>query len=272
MQVNSKIINTVVGKENEIFVCSDVHLGARNSQEKRFFSDLEKAKDRNARIIINGDLFDSILFGDKRYLPEKVKREISELDNGIDYIVDHYSEKLKPYANNIDLIVLGNHEAKIIKEAKTDIIHRVIGKIGTQVAEGGYRGFLRYSYKCNDITRTKLDIYYEHGSGGNSPVTFGANQFSRKAIDFDYDVLLLGHNHKRLALDHVKCGLNHIGNLKLKPIRAIRTGSYQQSANINNPSHVSYEDMKGFGGTNSGGVRLFVTLDRNYEKTIEVRF
>ena len=102
---------------------SDMHIGATDIDEKRLRDDLKTACDEGRRILINGDLTESIFPSDrKRYTPS---RAMSSRDDVINEIMYDTVELLTPYVDYIDLIGTGNHDDAPIKYSGFDIVGAV---------------------------------------------------------------------------------------------------------------------------------------------------
>ena len=54
------------GTESPYLLMSDLHLGSACCDVGAIQSDLRRAKDLDARVLINGDVFDAILPGDRK--------------------------------------------------------------------------------------------------------------------------------------------------------------------------------------------------------------
>ena len=103
-----------VGDTFSYYICGDFHIDSREHDRKLLISELEEAKARGSRIIILGDIFDFIMNGDsKRYTPSRSR--YGHEDGHINYAIDEAFDVLVPYAESIDIMMLGNHESSVIK-------------------------------------------------------------------------------------------------------------------------------------------------------------
>jgi hypothetical protein len=202
--ITRKILPYTVGQPVGITLISDIHIGAANIDYAALEYDLVTAKEAGDRILINGDIFDAILPKDhKRYRPdaldERLQRRADVLDGALDLATDY----LAPYAKQIDMVGLGNHESAVEKYHATDMIARLIRRLnrsGGTVQYGGYTGFIDYRFRADrSNTKNRFIIYYHHGSGGQSPVTKGMIDFNRKAAWVDSDIVWMGHKHNKLV-------------------------------------------------------------------------
>jgi hypothetical protein len=153
--------------EHCLFLASDIHFDCAESDRDMLKADLDYAMKVNADILINGDLFDLILFGDKK------RGHVSNMPNWydaqIDNIVDWAIDFLRPYAKNIRAIGVGNHEVSAVKYSGTDCVNRVIHALereeGANIAHLGYTGFITYRIKIRQGSLL-YNIFYNHGRGG----------------------------------------------------------------------------------------------------------
>jgi len=177
-------------------------MGASNTDHDAIAAELKEAHTNGDRINVNGDVFDCILPKDhKRFNPDVLhphlqgRRDV--LDAALEMAVDIYG----PYADQIDVVGIGNHESAVEKYHSTDMIARFIRHLnrkGGKVKYGGYGGFIDYRMKRKNHG-VRLVIYYHHGGGGSAPVTKGMIDFNRKGTWVDSDVVWLGHKHNKIV-------------------------------------------------------------------------
>lgn len=218
---------------------SDMHIGATDIDEKRLRDDLKTACDEGRRILINGDLTESIFPSDrKRYTPS---RAMSSRDDVINEIMYYTVELLTPYVDYIDLIGTGNHDDAPIKYSGFDIVGAVCTLLNTKRSEGlgnihraGYWGYARYSIGDNlPSRRTHLscfDIYHHHGSGGNSPVTKGMIDFNRVVYSHNADLYWLAHKHVGTIDPYImRDGISRNGLYEHRRCQAVFTPGYKNA-------------------------------------------
>lgn len=213
-----KLRYSSVARPYWLSLMSDLHIGSPHANIEAIERDLESAREKDARILINGDLFDGILPKDiKRYKPTSVHPRLRNTDEPLDEAVEWAVEILGPYADLIDGIGMGNHEAAVQKYHSTNLIGRTIDALqkehvssaakraGHRISYLHYTGFVDYRYqkiprgsKRPSSTR-RLVIYYHHGSGGGAPVTKGMIDFQRRAAFVDSDIIWISHKHNRIA-------------------------------------------------------------------------
>jgi len=227
---------------------SDLHMEASDHDRDALVKDLDAAKRLNARISINGDLFDAIVPSDrKRHHPR-----VSEIDNRDDIFneaVRRAVTVLTPYANLIDLISPGNHERSVLKYHHLDLISMVIYGLNTvrdanlpRIHQGSYRGFQLYRFRYNGDKGRTIDrggqaftIFRHHGKGGSAPVTGGALDLDRIRKDFDADLYWIGHKHQEIQRKFTRVHLGAMGKLLPKPQRAVMSAGYKKQYTHEDP-------------------------------------
>ena len=98
--------------------------------------------------------------------------------------------------------------------------HKIIG--------GGYGGWIRFMYQSGKISRGRMTYKYNHGSGGNAPVTRGVIQTNRQAASTtEADITHNGHNHQSYIVTIPKEKLNNKGQVEIINQLYIRTPGYK---------------------------------------------
>jgi len=134
--------------------------------------------------------------------------------NYLDLLVETAADWYAPYAENIGLIGLGNHETSVQKHYETCLVERLCQSLrdrGGITRKGGYSGFLRAMLHWNTTKHASYTIYYHHGAGGGGPVTKGAIDFNRMAEYAVADAFISGHVHYKnlFANEMVELNLHH---------------------------------------------------------------
>jgi len=257
------------------YFAGDIHYGIKSSDINAFVKEMEEAKARDARIILIGDIFDAIFpHGDKRWNPTLLIPELRERDDAPMHAIALMSSILEPFAGNIDLIGMGNHEAAVLKYLGIDMIRILTMTLNhkldneSKILYGGYTGYLGYRFKAKSSNGVKIfKILYHHGSGGSSAVTKGITDVNRKASNWNYDLFVFGHKHHCWAVRDVTISPvfrkdNH-GFLVSTDNRAVQTGAfyrnYPESLNSDLPT---YEEIKQHAPKPIGGVFVNVELQR----------
>jgi len=189
------------GFEKQILYLSDIHIDSPWCERKLLKRHLDEAQDNDAMILIAGDLFDAMQGPND---PRRSYRELKDYLKGNDYfdrVLDDAYEFFKPYAENLVMLGYGNHEYSVVRHNGTDLVQRFVAlmrKLDSPIVAGGYGGFIRISvYDAASTPRDTTWTYYNHGSGGEAPVTQGVIQTNRQAVYIrNCDAVWNGHNHK----------------------------------------------------------------------------
>lgn len=225
-------------KSVEYLLISDPHWDNPHCDRKLLKKHLEEAKKKNAKVIINGDLFCLMQGkGDPRRSKDDIRPEHNNAKY-LDSIVKTAVEWFKPYAEIIEVIGYGNHETSIIKHQETDILERFIERLNTvakpkaPVHKGGYGGWISTRFVISGKSKKPTythKIKYHHGYGGGGPVTKGTIQHQREAVKVQgADLIWMGHVHEDYEMTYMFETLDYLSNVKHKEILMLRTASYKE--------------------------------------------
>lgn len=204
----NKISIDYSGKKNRahyFFLCSDLHMDHELHDKDLLDKDFKEAVKNNARIFINGDLLDYIMLGDsKRYV--KSNDPFPKRNDALNCIIEFAVDRLKDYADYIDIIGVGNHEISVIKYNNFDPVLEIIRRLNAEhrsktlypIAHGGYTGFILLQFIGPAKHRARYSIWYNHGVGGSAPVTKGAIDLARRQY-IDANIIWLGHKHSKIV-------------------------------------------------------------------------
>ena len=251
---------------------SDLHIGGSHTDYTALEAELSDARQRGDRVLINGDLFDLILPGDKkRYRPSDIHPRLQGCNDLVNKAVDWAYELLSPVAEQLDLIGQGNHESACEQHHSTDPILLLVDRLNSdlaysrsphRVAYGGYSGFVVY--------RPHLTLYYHHGWGKGASPSAGAGDLNRVLQTVEgVDLVWLGHRHCRMSVQVSRISPPSRGHgLVTRPIHLVRTGSYVRAHWPSSPEQVrksgrqaSYAVDAGLAPTGLGGTRVLVLPD-----------
>ena len=191
---------------------SDLHLGAATCDERAVRHMLREAARKKARILLNGDIFDAILVKDvRRFNMSVLKAELRDRDDILNVLATSAVDFFWPYAEQIDMMGLGNHELSVIKYHSVDLIRLVVDGLNQRlkdagsthrISHGGYTGYVRYTIECSRAKNCHTEQYhvlYHHGGGSESPVTKGMIDVARKRVNYIYHLYIFGHKHNTFA-------------------------------------------------------------------------
>ena len=267
------------GDSFHFMLMSDLHIGAANTDKALIRRDLELARTHNARIFMNGDLFDLILPSDhKRFNPAVLDPCLRDTDAILNATLNMGCDMLRPYADLIDMIGVGNHEVSTSKHHSVDIVSLLIERLSTpghKIAHGGYTGAIVQPFRRKAGGGTNFSIWYHHGYGGSAPVSKGLITFHRASTYVSgCDVLWLGHAHNRLCDHAVELRIPpQGGRWKWHDVRHIMTGAYTGNGQAQIDDIGNYRPNwareKGFAPQGRGGVLLKVVITAGAEMTVE---
>jgi hypothetical protein len=220
--------------EHLLFVTSDLHIDSVGCNRERMLEDFTEAKQRGAKILIFGDIFDAMQgrFDPRRSLDE-LRPEYRRQDY-YDFVVKDVARILGPYAKNIMLITPGNHETSVLKNASISLIDRLVYALnmeyGGKVLQGGYGGWVRFLLSRGaQGGRLSVKIKYHHGFGGDAPVTRGVIHTNRQQVYInDADIIVNGHNHNAYYVPIVSESVSDSGKVVYHNTHHIRTPGYKQ--------------------------------------------
>lgn len=249
------------GFEKWFLLMSDEHYDSKHCDRRLLKEHHEQAVERNAGIFKFGDVFDCMGGKwDKRTSKGDLRPEYNT-SKYFDTIVDDAADFYGKYADNILLITDGNHETSIQARHEINLLDRLAEKIN--VKRGKYSGFIKFQFESEAKgQRQSFTMYYNHGSGGNSPVTRGAIKTNRRQHDIEADFYVSGHIHTSMELPRPRVRLNEQCNAVLYEPEHILLGTYK-----NDFLTGGWADHKEFSAPNLGGYWL-----RFYFKNERIRY
>ncbi|RCW38673.1 metallophosphoesterase [Marinilabilia salmonicolor] len=253
--------------ESWVLLLSDVHFDSKHCDRKLLKKHLDEAKEKNAQIFIFGDLWDCM--GGK-YDPRSGKGDLRpeyQVKDYFDEIVRDAIKFFKPYKDNIKLVTYGNHELSVLKRQEVDLLKNFTERLGIQ--KGEYSGFVRFSFsddeKKRHVSTSKL-LYYNHGSGGNSPVTRGVIKTNRRQNYISADYFVSGHIHSEWLMALPMVSVNQKGKVIKKEQTHISLGTYKDDHGSG-----GWADMKEFPPPSMGGSWIKFEYDNDNIKESFIR-
>ena len=224
------------GKTYQYAVFSDLHIGSKEFDGASLKRDLEKCKDNDAKVIINGDTMDLILLQDlKRASASRIKPE----EGQINQFIEEATEALIPYVAQLCIIGMGNHETSMIKHHGVDVLAWLIERLNREkkngkIQEGHYQNFVRINFldpKRGYKLGAKYTIFMSHGIGGSAPVSKGMIDFNRIVVANDADLYLMGHKHNHLVSTMPSATVSEDDTIEVRNRIAVQTPSYTYQIN-----------------------------------------
>jgi len=227
------------GHRHQQVLClmSDLHLDASDHDRALLIADLEHARALNARVSINGDIFDAILPSDRKRHHPAVMAAAPDRDDLLNQIVEYAVNVLAPYADLIDVISPGNHERSVLKHHHIDIVSMLVYALNQHLPEGAqrihqgsYRGFQRYVFKGGGTSKfsRSFTFFRHHGRGGGAPVTGGAIDLNRIRQDFDADLYWMGHKHQNIGRGFTRISMSTRDKIQVRKQRAVMSEGYKR--------------------------------------------
>ena len=262
--------------EQYFLLISDIHFDAKGCNRKLLRKHLDQAKVRNAPVFIIGDLLD--LMGgknDPRSSKYQLRPEYAGSDDYLGNVCEDAADFLAPYAENIAMISMGNHEFTYRQHHEIDPLTIVAThlkiKTGFSPTIAPYTGWIQFKMKyANGGRRKTVNMKYHHGVGGNAPVTKGAIQSNRSAVMWpNADIMVRGHIHNRFAMHMPVETISSHGRIMTDQERIyLQTGCYVSDIEDGN----SWSSMRGFGVPAMGGYWLRLYNNSLAENTVQVQY
>lgn len=244
----------------------DPHIGAAAADIRSLKACLQDSDEKTFFLNI-GDLFDGIIFTDKRYEKGGDAFRHSNSSAIIDDQVDFGRAIIEPYASKFIGLGLGNHERTCLLKHGTNPIRRICGQLSIPYL--GYSGLIRvYLHEKGNTRGRSVIIRYHHGFGGGGR-TGGSSitKYERQMADWDADIFVFGHDHNLDAKPYARYSL--AGNsLIYKPKWLIIGGTYLETMQVGGDP--TYAEVKGYRPVPIGGTTIEITPDSKWAK-INVR-
>jgi predicted phosphodiesterase len=188
-------------------------------------------------------------------------KESDSRDMYLDLVAKDAADFIKDYP--VIMMVEGNHEYQIRKRSEFDIMKMVTYPLESRPHLMPYEGFVRFQFQTTKTSRISLDMFYTHGTGGNSPVTKGVISSQRRQHDIEADIFVSGHIHQGWQIPKVRRYLDPRCNEKSKESLHVSLGTYKQDRD-------TYSAMKGYGNVDVGGRKLTFYCDKKDSIKYEV--
>lgn len=232
VQRNVHLVRFPRGKEWWVLLLSDVHWDHVHCDRELLQRHMDQAKERKALVTCAGDFFCAMEGKwDKRAQKSELRPEF-QVDEYLDALVDHATEWLTPYKDNLAVFGDGNHESSILKRHESSLLERLCARLrdrGSKVKHGGYCGWVRFFFtEPNGRAPEAVSLFYHHGAGQDPAVTKGMIEHERMAAWLrDADIVHTGHIHQHNYTRTVGVSLNQSHQIVQKPIHWLRSGSYK---------------------------------------------
>ena len=229
-----RVGNLAANDEQWFLLCSDLHIDSPKCDRKLLARHMEQALERNAGILINGDIFDVMQSRNDRRRAHGAKLLKYLGGSYFNEVIDDVTGFLEPYAENFVWLGKGNHETAIETHADLDLLTMLYTRLSDRVpgfsaSIGDYEAFIKFAVKYRTTHNRQFIMYAHHGSGGNSPVTRGVINFQRIAEYVPQaEIVWLGHIHQKTTQPRSYFYVGANGEVSTRERQFIRTGTYKK--------------------------------------------
>lgn len=200
-----------------ILFLGDLHLDSSRTDRHAVKRLLDEAVDREALIVLLGDVFD-VMQGhmDRRASLSALRKDYAEQAGGyLGAVLDDVTNFLLPYAKNMWVILQGNHESSVLKYAGVRIEQLLaveLNRAGGNISTPGYQTYaaVRLTKGFDKERFSSVPFWIAHGHGGGGEVTKGVIQAQRRAVTYpDARFVVSGHVHSSYFVAHDQWRLMH---------------------------------------------------------------
>lgn len=261
------------GDQFTYLLLSDLHFDNPLCDRNTLFRLMDEAVDRDAKIIINGDLFCMMQArNDKRHVKSAVRKE-HMVANYFDAVIQDTAELFEPYKDHIILMGDGNHETAITKRKEINPLgllkHRMNADYGAKIIHQGYHGYVifTFDYKATG-GKIRRKIMYRHHGKYTGQVTMGVLGVKRHQVAVEADIYWTGHTHNLWHVTTQVAYLNAAKEVRVKDLDHVKTGSFKQE----------FDQPGGFGVEKLaepkaiGGYWMTFAIPRRRGNDVQVRF
>lgn len=218
--------------EQWFLICSDQHWDNPHCLRDMYQRHLDQAVERRAAIIMVGDLF-CLMQG--KYDPRHAKKDVRpehDVPHYLDAVIKDCADFHKPYARNMTVVGMGNHEFHILKRHETNPTERfcqaLYDSTGHKVYNGLYGGWIQFMFRGKDAKKSQsCTMKYHHGHGGGGIVTKGMIQMQRRQTFVNADIHVSGHIHERNYSDWIREQITSQGVYQKSLQCHLCTGTYK---------------------------------------------
>ena len=239
--MRKSIIADLPWEPKGITFLGDPHIDAPSHARELLLQDLDDAKERGDMIVVMGDVWSMILPGDlKRFTSG---RHGEQTDSIINKRIDEAELLFKPYVDNIDVMLCGNHETAVIKHHHVDPLAMLIDRLNrhktsgtladSRIAYGGYTCWLKVAFRRGKMSHNKPAsggaynvVWLHHGRGGGAPVTKGMIDANRVQVSNVADLYVMGHKHTAITDKSRYTYMTPKGNILTRQRDFIIVGGY----------------------------------------------
>lgn len=171
-----------------LWILSDFHFGARACAVDALKKRIEIIrKDKDAVVVINGDICDFIRFTDRRYDNDEIDPNYNDMDLQYEGI----KEILKPIKNKIIAIGMGNHDYSVKKYYGFDVIRMLAEAFDCEY-------FHDIMLLTMNVKKHSHKVLITHGAAGGTTLAGAFNWLKKVAegMEVSPDICAMGHVHR----------------------------------------------------------------------------
>jgi hypothetical protein len=220
----------------KVLLLADIHWDNAHCRLDLLKATLDEAKAIGAPVFSFGDHFCAMQGKWDRRASAEALRDEHRGGNYLDLLVNTCADWFAPYASSLAMISPGNHETAIRRHHQVDLTQQLVSHLrreGSPVVAGPYWGFVVLSCNFNgDRKRSSeaIKLHYHHGYGGGGPISRGLIDHSRTRSDYDSDVHVTGHIHRRNADENVITRVSNRGKIFQQPQLFLRCSTWKDES------------------------------------------
>lgn len=235
----------------------DIHIGTKNCDEKKLIETVEWIKNTpKAYVLGMGDYGEFVNYTDKRYDPSNLSPFLyGHMDDLAKTQADHLLKILEPISGRFIGLIEGNHDDTIRQRYHLNIVDYMCGCLG--VPNLSSICMIRWIIHRNEHSSKSVVIWASHGFGAGKQSGGSINALKSVAKDFEADIFLMGHTHKKICedADRLYITLNGEPQLKAKKQLFGITGTFYKTYEVNSRS---YCEKSAYPPTPTGVLKIIV--------------
>lgn len=222
------------GATRRILLLADIHWDNAHCRLDLLRETLDEAKRIEAPVFSFGDHFCAMQGKWDKRASASALREEHRGGNYLDLLVSTCADWFTPYAGNLAMISIGNHETAIRRHHQVDLTQQLVALLrreGSPVIAGPYWGYIVIGCNVGGRITDSLKLHFHHGAGGGGPVSRGLIDHSRTRSDYDADVFVSGHIHRRNADENVITRVTTAGKVYQQSQLFLRCSTWKDESN-----------------------------------------
>lgn len=244
----------------DLMPIGDVHLGPKNCDIDKLQETIEYIRVRpQARWIGMGDYSDFINYTDKRFDPKDIDKSFWGCMDDLHMAQAREIIRLfKPIKSKCLGMLTGNHEEKIRLYYHNDVHNYICCELG--VPDLRYNAIIKWVFQRKSggsRSSRKVVIWAHHGFSCANSDGGAINTLINKSKDFEADIYLMGHCHRKVISNRHKLILSDSNPpriLEKKQVFGV-TGTFY---NTYAQDCMSYAEKKAYSPTPTGVIKILV--------------